>query len=670
MLQTFKTPLRGELTFALELAARMRTRKLRSYVRFAEEEIILPTGPKKDMRFRTKWSPAARLFLQELDRGIWQRTVWTGPNQDGKTLLLSIVLMYLLFERRETVVFGVPSLDMASDKWQIDILPVIRKSRYRDHLPTSGAGSRGGDAVTIEFRDGQLLRIMTAGGDDQSRAGFTSSNLAVTEADGFDEVGANSREGDKFSQLVKRTLAFPETSKIFAECTVTTESGRIWQEYTRGSHSRIALPCPQCGAWVTPEREHLVGWQDAQSEAEAIARAAIACPACGVIWTNGQRVEANHRAVLVHRGQVVATDGQVFGDLPPTRTFGFRWTAVNSILSPNRLALVAGEEWNAQRAEDEVVAERNLLQMQWVRPQKSSTREVTEFDEDKVMRRTIKALARGICPDDTECVTVGCDVGLRICHWLAVAWRPGGSPHVLTYDVIEVPSSIMSPEEAIKVALRDWRDEHLAHGWQLRTGKIYSSVNCVDARYYPEPVLSVCEESGEEWIGTQGYGATQRRPRGRTTKTKVIEYGEDYNLVELESNRRRVLEVNSDRWKSFAAARMVTPLGQAGEFTLYDPTVGLTGRALQGETLRHRTFAKHLTAERQREEFDPRLGTVTRWYQVRDANHWGDAFENACVAGHRAGVRLMASIPSPPTEPATAGRPAVSFAQRWRGVYS
>ena len=31
----------------------------------------------------------------------------------------------------------------------------------------------------------------------------------------------------------------------------------------------LALPCPHCQAWVSPEREHLTGWQGAESQAAA-----------------------------------------------------------------------------------------------------------------------------------------------------------------------------------------------------------------------------------------------------------------------------------------------------------------------------------------------------------------------------------------------------------------
>jgi hypothetical protein len=38
---------------------------------------------------------------------------------------------------------GLPDMDMASDKWREDILPIIERSKYRHQLPQKGSGSKG-----------------------------------------------------------------------------------------------------------------------------------------------------------------------------------------------------------------------------------------------------------------------------------------------------------------------------------------------------------------------------------------------------------------------------------------------------------------------------------------------------------------------------------------------
>jgi hypothetical protein len=157
---------------------------------FAEEEIVLPNGPFAGRRFRCARQPFAGLWFDEVDSGRWSRHVATGPSQSGKTLSCFVIpLLYHLFELGETVICGLPDMDMAADKWREDLLPVIERSRYRELLPRVGGGSRGGKVQTLQFLNGATLKFMSGGGSDKSRAGFTSRVVVITETDGMDEAG-------------------------------------------------------------------------------------------------------------------------------------------------------------------------------------------------------------------------------------------------------------------------------------------------------------------------------------------------------------------------------------------------------------------------------------------------------------------------------------------------
>ncbi len=139
-----------------------RVRPLRSIRRFAEEEIILPSGPYQGERLKIPRQPWLGLWLDHVDAGHWRRFLLTGPSQGGKTLGGSAVpVMWHLFEHRETVIYAAPTGEMAADKWQQDVLPLIRASRYRDLLPDKGAGSKGGAVSSIQFKHGPTLKFMT-----------------------------------------------------------------------------------------------------------------------------------------------------------------------------------------------------------------------------------------------------------------------------------------------------------------------------------------------------------------------------------------------------------------------------------------------------------------------------------------------------------------------------
>ncbi|GAH64538.1 unnamed protein product, partial [marine sediment metagenome] len=271
-----------------------------------------------------------RLWFAAIDSGQWRRFVATGPQQSGKTLQCFVIpLLYHLFELEQTVVCGVPSLDIVADKWKEDILPSLERTRYRNYLPRSGPGSRGGNFVRITFTNGRTLRFMTGGGGgprgDKSRAAFTAPVVIITETDGMDEPGGRSREADKITQLEGRTRAYGRRARVYMECTLTTEEGRTWQEYTAGTMSEIALRCPQCQRYSVMGRPNLTGWQQAEDILMAVEQAQFQCPECQALWDEADRAQANLDAVLVHRGQEVRDGGKVKGPLPRTNTLGFRW---------------------------------------------------------------------------------------------------------------------------------------------------------------------------------------------------------------------------------------------------------------------------------------------------------------------------------------------------------
>src|SRR4051812_43022676 len=105
------------------VAQNIRAPRLRTMREFAEQEIVVPTGPFAGLRFNCARQPFTRLWFEQIESGRWRRVATTGPSQTGKTLLAFVIpTLYHLFEVAETVIIGLPSLDIAGDKWTDDIL--------------------------------------------------------------------------------------------------------------------------------------------------------------------------------------------------------------------------------------------------------------------------------------------------------------------------------------------------------------------------------------------------------------------------------------------------------------------------------------------------------------------------------------------------------------------
>lgn len=672
------SPLRRQLDW---WAAQAKAPRLRPIGQFAEAEIVLPDGPFRGRRYSMHRQHWARLWFECVGTGErWQRFVLTGPSQSGKSLHGHVIpAMYHLFEHGETVGLGLPDLAMANDKWTQDFLPAIEASRFREWLPTRGPGSRQGRVHdSVQFQNGATLRVFTGGGGDKSRAGFTCRVMVITEVDGMDVVGGQSKEADKISQLEARTVAYGSRRRLYLECTVSTDTGRITLERKGGTDSRIVCPCPHCGELVTPEREHLVGWQDATTANEAKLATHFACPECSHAITDAERAAMNAGCQLVHRGQTIEV-GWVLGDPIPTDTFSLRYSAFNNLFMP--AGEIGKKEWDRVHgpADKEDERERELRQFFWAVPVESAKLPVLDLDADAICRRVTND-PRGRVPAGTDCLAVGVDVGKWKIHWCLTAFRRGATPHVVDYGVLDVPSREMGEERAILATLRELRDNFCVPGWPTESGETRKPDRLiVDARYQGErgdlyPVYAFASEpESEGWVypsigwGVGTYGASGEYKAPATLSRTVLQIGEHYHLIATvkASQWRRVVYVDVDHWKGWAHKRISTPAGQPGALTLF-----------AGGPRDHLLFARHVTAERQEEEFVAGKGQQVRWVRLRSANHLLDALTYSCVGGHMAGARIesgdrtQADPPAAkPSEPDRERRPWITpgGGQRRRG---
>ena len=639
-IQIPKAPFREDFKWCLSLS---QAPVCRSVGEWAEQCIYLPNGPYSGERYRHHYHPVSRLFFDEIDSGRWSRIAATGPTQNGKTLMCYVIpVLYHLFEMKETVIVGLPSMDMANDKWSEDFLPVIEASDYAGLLPTKGEGSRGGAVKrAIKFRNGSSLRFMTAGGGDKKRSAYTSRVVAITEVDGMDEAGETSREADKIEQIEARTRAFGRTGKrVYLECTVSIERGRIWQEVKSGSDSRIMRPCVHCGVYVAPEREHLTGWQGAASEEEAAEAAHFTCPSCNAEWSDSDRAEAWPEAVLLHKGQEVDKGGIITGELPKTQTLGFRWSAVdNPFVTAGDLG---AEEWLAYRSRDRENAEKKQRQFVWTLPYELPDIDLTPLEAEDVENRT-KHLKKGIVPDDAIAITIGIDTGKRALHWTAIAVLPEGGSHVVEYGVQPVRADELGVRRGLLESLTSLSN-YFAKGWQTAAGrKQKPSQVWIDSGWHEhtDAVYGFCTEinqamnlpfGSEIFRPSKGYGEGQRGTgRYLTPQPKikdVVYVGREFHISRVRRNGRVVggvflVHMNSDNWKSETHQRLSMPKADPLAITLYEAA----------SFAEHTEWSKHLTAEKQVEKFMPGRGNVVVWERIDRNNHWLDATYAAVCAG-------------------------------------
>ena len=591
---------------------------VRSLREFAEAEIVIPDGPFKGERFKISRQPYTGLLFDAIDSGQWSRVVVLGPTQSGKTLCgYIIIVLWHLFECVDTVIAGLPDMNMANDKWGVDFLPVIERTRFNKQRPAHGPGSRGGAVKNaVAFLGAGVLKFMTGGTGDAGRSHFTARVVAVTEADKLDEAGGTSREGDKISQMEVRADSYGIMARTYLECTVSFRDGRIWREFVNGTESRIACPCSHCREYVTPEREHLTGWQDAETVTEARRKASWCCPGCGVVLTEKQRRRMNERGILLHKGQTVSRKGVVRSKPPDTDTLGFRWNAWNNLFWT--AADVGAREWRAARDPNEENAKKLMHQFVWAIPYDPPRLEDEGLSFVEIRRR-VGETARGEIPAESQTLVAACDIGKRLLHWVAVAFDEEGSGRVVEYSEIEVPSDAMREERAILLALRDFRDVCSA-GWQRNGEVITPACVLIDAGHWGSTVYAFIREAGQPFWPSKGFGTAGIRAMPAA----------GYRMAVDREAGVRLIEIDADAWKRRAYEGLRVPTDQAGALTLF-----------KAEPTEHTRFAKHCSVEAPVREF-ARGRELTRFQDPkRRPNHFWDALYMACCAGHLAGVRLL-----------------------------
>lgn len=670
-LPAWRSALREEVQWWRQHAT---TPKRRTRLEFAKQVIVLPEGPHEGSRWREKYQPFAGHMLRLMDGLPFRRYAITGCVQSGKTLnAIVIPCLWHLFERKETVVYGLPSMDMAKDKWREELLPVIEASpALRQHLPEGGAGSRGGTPTAIKFRTGVTLKFMSAHGRDDKRSAFTAPVIVKTEVDRYDEAGESSRETDPAAQMDQRAGAFGEQAFIYEECTMTTENGRINQRFLAGTQTELYAECPECHQYVLPLREHLVGYEEAKTVSDAQVNSVFCCGKCGIEWTDEQRNTMLDHLTPVHRGELpmIGDDGSIlYGDLPPVDGFSFRWNAFhNRFWSVQE---IARREWISLYEQNPIDGDKESRQFRWSMPSEPDEFDVTPLTYEGLIGRN-QALGRGLLPGGTQWISAGVDVRQTALHYVIIAWQASGIGHIVDLGIMDVDSESLGVRPAVLLALRELREKRWPSACRTSEGEYKTPQwTVVDGGWKTEVIRAFVRESGNtnpsptgRWI--MSFGRGQSEPPGKGSyqhpsalSDRIQHIGEDYYIKYDKGHDQPAIFANSDEWKTFVREGLAMPSDQSGALTIWE-AVTADEKKLQ------RTYWREVLAERSLRKDVPRRGSVMIWVNdSRRQNHLGDATYGACVGGHLCGVRVATPALVEPTRKPLVMSSGKSNPSRW-----
>lgn len=665
-------PLRKTIAAGLRAA---KTLPARPMAKFATEEITIPDGKSKGLRFAFQRQPVTRLWFEAIDSGLFNEFVFTAPSQCGKTLSGFVIpLLYHTCEVEENYVLGLPYADMAANKWEADIKPAMKASpKLRRMMPKHGSGSGGGrvrDSITLANE--AIIKLMSAGGGDTAKAAFTTRIVGVTEASRFGEIGKSSEEADPMRQLNARQASYKDSEKrTYIEGTVTRSAAMPWRMKALSTDSRIVCKCPHCKDHVSPEREHLSGWQEAKSENEAARLAFFCCPSCGEEITETQRGEMLVAAKLLHRGQTINKRGKITGDPPDTRRLWFRMSAFHNLF--REAGDVARQEWKAAQIAEEsperISAERELCQFVWCIPwdPPAMDTEIEVVKEDVDKRRL--SYPRGIVPPETIVVTTGTDLGKREGWYLSLATTFKDNTlkhHILDYDKFDVPSHRMPIGPAIIESLEELR-KMLMVGYAI--GDDGGGIKEIDEIWYDagysSPDVNKFVRRHAKMVATAremaAYGRGQSMfdhttyvvPKKKSNAVRQIDPARLWFLQRDDIERTMKLYWDADSTKYEVLQALTLPEDAAGSVTLY-----------AGTSRTHERLLRHFTAEPLVNKTNSLGGTDTKFHR-QGANHLLDCLAMAKRSAHRAMWRLKLGPYAPTGDDsqqrgngsATAGKP-------------
>ena len=238
------------------------------------------------------------------------------------------------------------------------------------------------------------------------------------------------------------------------------------------------------------------------------------------------------------------------------------------------------------------------------------------------IQRQVNGWPRRIVPPGCTVLVQGLDIGKYACHWVVKAFQPGATGFVIDYGVQEVHGTTRGADEAtdraIIRALYTRREEILAKPYMTPDGQpLEIKKTLVDAGYRTQAVYFFCHEAGIVFQPAMGFGKSAGcvQPRFYAPVRASIDKkpGNGWflsrKLAEMAVTGQWgghptvwLVCMDADRWKAWEHDRWMTPPGDPGTCTLFGER-GI-GDRLSADEKGHISFAKHLTANVERELID------------------------------------------------------------------
>lgn len=214
--------------------------------------------------------------------------------QSAKSTAAQVCMLYNMDNYQGNQIFLMPSVDHVKSYSKTKLHPMIEYSPRLKELKPSNKDLFG--LFEMHMANGVLNLI--GGGSATALASRSSGRLFPDEIDKLKFELKN--EADPLSLLIERAKWFPDR-KIFKTSTPTTEDGKIYMDFKRGTQEYYYIPCINCDHHFNPKWYKDMKWDNSDdlTNEEKSYTAYVECPSCGY------HLKDKHKYKMLQKGKWV-----------------------------------------------------------------------------------------------------------------------------------------------------------------------------------------------------------------------------------------------------------------------------------------------------------------------------------------------------------------------------
>ncbi|PAF49225.1 terminase [Helicobacter sp. 12S02232-10] len=212
-----------------------------------------------------------------------QEVVLMWGSQLGKSEILNNTIGYYIHQDPSSILFLLPSEDMAEDYSKRRLAPMFRDCKELGNLIY--ARESNNTILIKNFKGGNLALV---GSNSPSK--LASKPIKVLIVDEVDRC-ENTKEGHSIDLAQKRTNTYYDR-KIIKVSTPTIKNNSVIEREFEGSDKRYYyVPCPECGYKQILLFENIKWEQDEKGDHD-LESVRYACAECGSLWSEQQKNQA------------------------------------------------------------------------------------------------------------------------------------------------------------------------------------------------------------------------------------------------------------------------------------------------------------------------------------------------------------------------------------------